>query len=80
MFWAARTALGHLNFFTTDLSRAGPLDPLTKGGVLHAMVGTLIMISIAIVLTVPLGIGCAVFLTEVGGRGVPAGPDRRRRR
>lgn len=69
VFWQARTALGHLNFFTTDLSRAGPLDPLTKGGVLHAMVGTLIMISIAIVLTVPLGIGCAVFLTEVGGRG-----------
>ncbi len=68
-FWSGREALAHLNFFTHDLSRAGPLDPLTKGGVLHALVGTLIMISIAIMLTVPLGIGCAVFLTEVGGRG-----------
>ena len=61
--------MGHLSFFTQDLSRAGPLDPLSKGGVLHAIAGTLFMISIAVVLTVPLGIGCAVFLTEVGGRG-----------
>jgi hypothetical protein len=68
-FWQGRTALGHLNFFTQDLSRAGPLDPLSKGGVLHAIAGTLFMISLSVVLTVPLGIGCGVFLTEVGGRG-----------
>lgn len=67
--WEGRTALGHLNFFSHDLSQAGPLDPLTKGGVLHAIAGTLFMIVVAVILTVPLGIGCAVFLTEVGGRG-----------
>ena len=68
-FWQGHQALTHSNFFTHDLSRAGPLDPLTKGGVLHAIAGTLFMITLAIILTVPLGIGCAVYLTEVGGRG-----------
>lgn len=67
--WEGHRALGHLNFFTDDLSRAGPLDPLTRGGVLHAIAGTLFMITLAVILTVPLGIGCAVYLTEVGGRG-----------
>jgi phosphate transport system permease protein len=68
-FWRGHGALSHLNFFHQDLSRAGPLDPLTVGGVLHAIVGTLIMIAIACAITVPLGIACAVYLTEVGGRG-----------
>jgi phosphate transport system permease protein len=61
-------ALGYGNFFTTDMSSAGPLDPLTVGGVLHALVGTLVEIMIAVAITLPLGIGCAVFLNEVGGR------------
>lgn len=68
-FFRGMGALAHANFFTSDLSRAGPLDPLTVGGVAHAIAGTLIMITIAVALTVPLGIGCAVYLTEVGGRG-----------
>ena len=68
-FWRGRDALGHLNFFKDDLSHAGPLDTLTVGGALHAVAGTLIMITIAVALTVPLGIGCAIYLTEVGGRG-----------
>lgn len=62
------TALPHLNFFTTDMQDAGPLDPLTRGGLLHAVVGTLEQISIALAITIPLGISCAVFLTEVPGR------------
>ena len=60
--------LGYLNFFTEDMSNAGPLDGLDRGGVLHAVVGTLIMITIALILTVPLGILTAVFLTEYPGR------------
>lgn len=60
--------LGYLNFFTEDMSNAGPLDGLDRGGVLHAVVGTLIMITIALALTVPLGILTAVFLTEYPGR------------
>ncbi|MEJ1230994.1 MAG: phosphate ABC transporter permease PstA [Galbitalea sp.] len=62
--WAA---VSHLNFWTQDLSLAGPLDPLTVGGMLHAAIGTLIMITIALIISIPLGILCAVFLAEFPG-------------
>jgi phosphate transport system permease protein len=66
-FWRGREALPHLNFFTTDMQRAGPLDPLTVGGILHGVVGTLVEISIALIITVPLGLACAVYLNEARG-------------
>jgi phosphate transport system permease protein len=58
-------ALPFLNFYTEDMSLAGPLDPLSDGGVLHAIVGTLIQISIALAITIPLGLTTALFLNEV---------------
>lgn len=58
----------HPNFFTETMELAGPLDPLDVGGILHAIVGTLIQISIALAITVPLGITTAVFLNEFPGR------------
>lgn len=61
-------ALPHLNFFTQTMEFAGPLDPLTEGGILHAIVGTLIQIGIALAITIPLGIVTALFLNEVGGK------------
>lgn len=61
-------ALPHLNFFTQDMSNAGPLDPLTRGGVIHAVIGTLIMIAIALSISIPLGVTTAVFLNEFPGR------------
>ncbi|MGW4730914.1 phosphate ABC transporter permease PstA [Streptomyces shenzhenensis] len=66
--WRGRSALVHLNFFTEDMSRTGPLQPLGEGGVVHAIVGTLEQISISLAVTVPLGLSCAVFLNEVPGR------------
>lgn len=60
-------ALVHLNFYTQDMSSTTPLDPLTKGGVLHAIVGTLIEVVIAMAIAVPVGLLAAVFLTEVPG-------------
>lgn len=66
-FWRGREALVHLNFFYSDMRPAGPLDPLTVGGILHAATGTLIEITIALLITVPLGLGCAVYLTELRG-------------
>jgi phosphate transport system permease protein len=66
--WRGRTALPHLNFFTQDMQAAGPLDPITVGGIKHAIAGTLLMISIALALTVPLGIACALYLNQVRGR------------
>ena len=61
-------ALPNLNFYTKDMTSTGPDDPLTQGGIVHALIGTLIMISIALAITIPLGVTCAVFLTEIPGR------------
>lgn len=58
----------HWNFFFQDSSGVGPRDPFTRGGILHAILGSLIQVGIAIAITVPLGIGTAVFMTEIGGR------------
>jgi phosphate transport system permease protein len=60
-------ALVHLNFYTHDLHLTVPNAPLTQGGVLHAIVGTLIEVAIAIAIAVPLGLLAAVFLQEVPG-------------
>lgn len=60
-------ALTHLNFFTQDMRNAGPLDPLTVGGIKHAIVGTLIEVGIALAIAMPLGLLGAVFLHEVPG-------------
>ena len=60
-------ALVHWNFFTQDLQLAGPLQPLTVGGALHAVVGTLEQIGLALIITVPLGLLCALFLSELRG-------------
>jgi phosphate transport system permease protein len=56
------SALRHANFYTQDMSKAGPLAPLTTGGMGHALVGTLWMVGIAVILTVPLGLVAAVYL------------------
>lgn len=68
ILWRGRAALVKTNLYVNDMSRAGPADPLSVGGIGHAIVGTLIMISIAIALTVPLGLACALFLNESRGR------------
>jgi phosphate transport system permease protein len=57
-----------LNIFTSDMSMATPTDPLTNGGLLHAIVGTLILVAVALVLSVPIGILTALYLTEIKGR------------
>jgi phosphate transport system permease protein len=61
-------ALRHLNFYTQDMAGVGPNDPLTRGGVLHAIVGTLVEIGIAIAVALPLGIITAIYMTEVRGK------------
>ncbi|WP_281534229.1 phosphate ABC transporter permease PstA [Cryobacterium breve] len=61
-------ALPHLNFFTDSMELAGPLDGLELGGIFHAILGTLMQITMALIVTVPLGILTALFLNEVGGR------------
>jgi phosphate transport system permease protein len=61
-------ALSHLNFYTEDMSGVRPTSPLSEGGILHAMVGTLIQVGLAVAMSLPLGLGAAIFMTEVGGK------------
>ncbi len=61
-------ALVHANFYTQDMQKTTPLSPLTSGGILYAIVGTLIELAIAMGIAVPLGLLAAVFLNEVPGR------------
>ena len=61
------TAFRHLNFFTQAMSFAGPTSSLSVGGALNAILGTLEQIGLATLLSVPLAVAAAVFLTEVGG-------------
>ena len=60
--------LPRMNFYREDLTNAGPLQALSVGGVLHAIVGTLEQITLALLITVPLGLVCAVFLNTNRGR------------
>ena len=58
----------NLEFFTTNMRNASLFDPIGKGGILHAIVGTLMLIAIAVVISVPMGILTALYLTEIKGR------------
>ncbi|HEX4470509.1 MAG TPA: phosphate ABC transporter permease PstA [Nocardioides sp.] len=61
-------ALHHWNFFTQTMHTTLPDAPYNQGGVLNSVVGTLIELGIAVAITLPLGVGTAVYLNEVGGR------------
>lgn len=67
-FAEGRHAIVHLNFYAHDMAGVAPTAPLTQGGILHAIAGTLIEVGIAVIVALPLGVGTAVFITEVGGR------------
>jgi phosphate transport system permease protein len=64
------------HFFVVDLSQAGPEDPVTDAGVFHAIVGTAEQVGLATLITVPIAILTALYLSEAtrsratsGGRG-----------
>jgi phosphate transport system permease protein len=61
-------AIFRSNTYLQDLSRTGPQDGLDRGGIKHAIVGTLIMISLTLVFTVPLSVACAIYLNESRSR------------
>jgi len=60
-------AVVHANFWVQSMAFAGPTSGLGIGGAAHAAVGTLEQIAIGTVLSVPLAVAAAVFLSEVGG-------------
>jgi phosphate transport system permease protein len=63
-----KEALSHANFYSQTTAYIGPEAPLNQGGILAAMVGTLEQVAVSVVLSVPLGIATAVYLSEVRGR------------
>jgi len=54
-----------LNLFISDMSMATPTDPLANGGLLHAITGTLALVTLALIMSVPIGILTALYLTEI---------------
>jgi phosphate transport system permease protein len=64
----------HLSLFTTDMSLATPTDPIETGGMLHAITGTITLVLLALVMSIPIGILTALYLTEIKGKF--AGPIR----
>jgi phosphate transport system permease protein len=62
------SAVGHVNFWTSSLAFAGPDSPMTVGGVLHAIIGSLEQLALATAFAVPLGVATALYLAEVGGK------------
>jgi phosphate transport system permease protein len=60
-------ALVHVNFFTQSASAGSLTGSYARGGIKNAIVGSLIQVGIAIIIALPLGIGTAIYMTEVGG-------------
>jgi phosphate transport system permease protein len=56
------------NFFISDMRTTTPDDELSLGGAAHALLGTLTMVIIATIITLPLGILSGVYVTEIRGR------------
>jgi phosphate transport system permease protein len=57
----------HLGMFTSDMTLASVNDPVTSGGLIHALIGTLIMVGGALIVSFPIGLLTALYLTEIRG-------------
>ncbi|MCX6430944.1 MAG: phosphate ABC transporter permease PstA [Actinobacteria bacterium] len=58
----------HWGLFTHDMSINSVNDPIAQGGLLHALTGTVTLVSIALLISLPIGILTALYLTEIRGR------------
>lgn len=58
----------YFGYFTSDMRITAPDDELNFGGLAHAVVGSVLMVFIATVVTLPLGIMSGMYLTEIRGR------------
>ena len=57
-----------IDFLTNDMSGVTATDPASEGGAAHAIVGTIEQVALALVMTVPLSLACAIFLNETTSR------------
>ncbi len=58
----------HFGMFTNDMTQASVNDPVTSGGLLHALVGTILMVGGALIVSFPIGLLTALYLTEIKGK------------
>lgn len=58
----------HWTLFTKDMHSNSFTDPVNQGGLYHAIVGTFLLVLFAMLISVPIGILTAVYLTEIRGR------------
>lgn len=65
-----KRGIGGLSFriFTTDMAVTASDAPLDEGGLIHAVIGTLYIVLIASLISVPTGILTALYLTEIKGK------------
>ena len=57
----------HWGLLTKDMALASVNDPIATGGLLHALLGTIIMVGGALIISFPIGVLTALYLTEIRG-------------
>ncbi len=57
----------HWGLLTKDMALASVNDPIANGGLLHALVGTILMVGGALIISFPIGVLTALYLTEIRG-------------
>jgi phosphate transport system permease protein len=57
-----------VNVFTQNMAMAQPDGPYNQGGALHAILGTIVLVLLASLISVPIGILTGLYLTEIKGR------------
>jgi phosphate transport system permease protein len=70
LFEIVSRGIGGLSWgiFTTDMAVTASDAPLEEGGLLHAIIGTLYIVVLASLFSVPIGILTALYLTEIKGK------------
>ena len=58
----------HFGMFTNDMTQSSVNDPVQAGGLIHALVGTIIMVGGALIVSFPIGLLTALYLTEIRGK------------
>jgi phosphate transport system permease protein len=58
----------HPSLLFKDMALNSVNDPITEGGLLHALVGTSIMVFGALIISFPIGVLTALYLTEIRGK------------
>ena len=58
----------HPGLFFKDMSLNSVNDPIGQGGLLHAFVGTFLMVAVSLIISFPIGVLTALYLTEIRGK------------